>query len=373
MKKLVCLFISIIFIFLLQNAIGQQKISLDFKAQISTSKLSLEGSELENLKPIFNQNALSAGIQYKIGKYFEIGFHVFDQKSNFKFSDNQSISLNNDEYIKLNSQSIVQVQALSGHISLLIPAKGKDKLQWLFSAGYNYGIIKPTNGSSYFSYQVPEISVAQSNIKENYRSVHFETGINMNLSKLIDFRIGCGYNYSFSPIYECNYSVQTPSYSANSNISSNGSGVYFGTSISLALIHIEKREKKPPKFSPQFNDKNEVIAIDNREVITNFEIKVASGDLEIQLWDYGKEDGDKISLFMNGSNLLKKHVLTNKRKKIKVSLNPGANKLIVYAHNLGKDTPNTASIIVNDGETKQLLSLQSTLGECGSISIIYEP
>ena len=365
----------IICILHLQIVLCQQRICLDFKVQQGTAGLSFEdnNNQLEDSRPIFNQNLLSAGVLYKIGKYIEFGIHALDQKSNFNFADNQVISLSNGEYIKLKSKSSVHVQAISTHFSFFKPIKDREKLQWITSIGYNFGTIKPQSGLPEFKYKEPEVVITQTSPNDKYASAFMESGINIKLSKYMDWKIIGGYNISFQPIYKGTYSVQTSNYSGTSTLLGEGSGAFVATSLSFAIINIKKKEKKVARYSPQYNDKNEVISIDGREVLTAQEIKVSRDEIEIQVWDYGKEDGDKISLFLDGKRLLKKYVLKSKRLKMNVKLKPGINKLIVYAHNLGKEPPNTASIIVNDGNTKQLLSLQSTLGECGSISVIYEP
>ena len=124
MRQLILFLILIISLSQWYSLSGQQRICLDFGAKLGTTRLNFEGMELENLKPVFNQNALFAGIQYKIGKYLELGFQICDQKSIWKFSDNQVISLTNGEYIKFESQSTIQVQTFSGSVGFLKPFKG---------------------------------------------------------------------------------------------------------------------------------------------------------------------------------------------------------------------------------------------------------
>jgi len=371
------LFIVLIFSPLLHHFLyGQQQICFDLKGGMGNSALKFEGSlqNLENTSNLLNQNLLAAGLQYKIGKYFGIGFYAFDQNYKWKFSNNQAISMNNGDYVKMQAESAVQVQGFSTNIGFGLPIKDNERIQWLISSGYQFGNTKPTNKTTEFVYQEPEISIKQQNIETQYASVFIESGFGFSLGKRLNLNILMGYNYSLNPVYECNYSLQTNNLSGNAAISSNGSGVYIGTSLSYAFLQFKKREKKNKhKVIPEVNDKNEVTAINGRKVIPTHEMMVKTSSIEIQVWDYGKEDGDKISLFMDEKQLLKKYKLTSKRKKIPVSLKPGQNKLIVYAHNLGKDPPNTASVIIFDGTNKKLLSLESTLGECGSIVIYYEP
>ncbi len=355
---------------------GQQQICLDLKGGIGSNTLKFEGSvhDLQITSNLLNQNLLAAGLQYKIGKYFGIGFYAFDQNYKWKFTDNQTISMNNGDYVKMQAESTVQVHGFSANIAFSIPLKDNERIHWLIVSGYQFGNTKPNSSATEFVYQEPEISIKQQNIEAQYSSVFLESGMGFSLSKRLNFNIIMGYNYSLYPVYECNYSIQTNNFSGNTVISSNGSGTYIGSSLSYAFLQFKKREKKNKhKIIPEVNDKNEVTAINGRTVISTHEMTVKTSSIEIQVWDYGKEDGDKISLFMDESQLLKKYKLTSKRKKIPVSLKPGQNKLIVFAHNLGKAPPNTASVIIFDGTNKKLLSLESSLGECGSIVIYYEP
>jgi hypothetical protein len=364
-------FIILIFSFLQLNSVfGQQQICLDLRDHFGTTFLHFDGSQngLENISPFINQNSLFAGVKYKIGKHLEFGFHVFDQKSKWKFANNQGISMNNGDYIKMETQSTVQVQAFSGNMGFHFPLKNMDKIEWIISSGYQFGKVKPIKGTSEFSYNEPEITIIQENTKKKYSSAFIESGFCFKIGKRIDLNTYLGYNNSFNPVYECSYNLQTNNIIENTQIKSNASGIYLGTSISFTLINIKKTEKKK-RFVPEFDDKNEVTTINGRKVKPSRQVNVKNTSVQVQVWDYGKIDGDKISLFINDLCLLKKYKLTRKKKLIEVNLKPGLNKLIVYAHNLGTDPPNTAAVVIMDGTQKHVISLESNLGECGAAEI----
>jgi hypothetical protein len=353
---------------------GQQQICLDVKAHLGTAGFNSDGTlaHIENKGPFFNQYSFLAGIKYKVGKHIGIGFHIFNQKSKWNFADNQSISLNNGDYIKIKTQSVIQVQGFSGNMELRFPVKSSNRIEWIFSPGYCFGDVKPVNSLTEYIYHAPEISIIQNITNKKFSSAFFETGFCFNSNKRIGINTFLGYNYSFKPVYECDFKLQTNDIAGNTKITSKSSGLYFGASLSVALIHIKKKEKKK-HFVPEFNDKQEITAINGRKVNSDHQLAAKSGNLEIQVWDYGKEDGDKISLFINDQQLLKKYTLTRKKKQLQIKLKPGMNKLIVYAHNLGKDPPNTASVVIFDGNEKHVISLESTLGECGAVEIYWQP
>ena len=48
--------------------------------------------------------------------------------------------------------------------------------------------------------------------------------------------------------------------------------------------------------------------------------RVISNKVTIKVWDLNLEDGDRISLYLNGENILKDYQLLNKKHKIKASL-----------------------------------------------------
>lgn len=73
----------------------------------------------------------------------------------------------------------------------------------------------------------------------------------------------------------------------------------------------------------------------------------------IRLWDNAAEDGDIVSVYLNGQWIIENHTLTNAGTNFTFStslLNPGANDLVVFALNEGSSGPNTVSIAVNGTE-----------------------
>lgn len=73
----------------------------------------------------------------------------------------------------------------------------------------------------------------------------------------------------------------------------------------------------------------------------------------IQLWDNAAEDGDIVSLFLNGNWIIENHTLRKDTTDFNFStslLNPGANDLVLFALNEGSSGPNTVSIAVNGRE-----------------------
>ena len=77
-------------------------------------------------------------------------------------------------------------------------------------------------------------------------------------------------------------------------------------------------------------------------------------DLHLQLL-YGTmhEDGDLVSVYLNGMWIIENHFLLNAGTLFTYStslLNPGSNDLVVFALNEGSSGPNTVSISINGDE-----------------------
>jgi len=73
----------------------------------------------------------------------------------------------------------------------------------------------------------------------------------------------------------------------------------------------------------------------------------------IRLWDNAAEDGDIVSVYLNGNWIIENHTLLNAGTNFNFStsfLNPGANDLVVFALNEGSSGPNTVSIAINGQE-----------------------
>jgi len=110
-------------------------------------------------------------------------------------------------------------------------------------------------------------------------------------------------------------------------------------------------------------------SINGRAVQAQQPVWVSSPSLDVYVWDDEREDGDTISLILNGEWILNHYGITAEKKKVSVNLVPDrVNYLVLYAHNLGKFPPNTAVISFNDGKAEKMLTLESDLKRCAAVS-----
>ena len=107
-----------------------------------------------------------------------------------------------------------------------------------------------------------------------------------------------------------------------------------------------------------------------REVQLAGAVEVRSSHLRILVWDNQFVDGDSVSVFFNETPLIEHFVLSKTPGEFDITLHKGANILTLFAHNLGKASPNTAAITIDDGKTRQTRVLSSNLHTCGALELL---
>lgn len=141
-------------------------------------------------------------------------------------------------------------------------------------------------------------------------------------------------------------------------------------------IHVEMDTNKTPVIHDVvFTDNNIPVKIKDRDVELQSTITVNKTEFDIEIWDRSVVDGDSISLNMNGDWILKEYSVVKTKLKLHVKINPNAtnNYLLMYAHNLGEISPNTAAVqVVIDGKVYKI-TLTSDLKKSGALNFVYKP
>lgn len=109
-----------------------------------------------------------------------------------------------------------------------------------------------------------------------------------------------------------------------------------------------------------------------RENIPIATIKVDTANIVLELWDSAKEDGDSISLRLNGQWIHKGVPVKNAQQKIPIKLQPGENFLLFMADNLGSIPPNTAELRIRYGNKTKNLRLSTDMKKNNEIRLILE-
>jgi len=133
---------------------------------------------------------------------------------------------------------------------------------------------------------------------------------------------------------------------------------------------IEKIKKKVEKIQQKEQDTTLVKRTQILKEGEDFTIYWESNKVKLFIWDANIEDGDKITLTINGNIILDDFETTNKRKKIRYKLVEGENTIEIMATNLGTSPPNTSRIELVDSKTKYPIITQLKLGKTAVIKII---
>jgi hypothetical protein len=97
----------------------------------------------------------------------------------------------------------------------------------------------------------------------------------------------------------------------------------------------------------------------------------SSDKFKIHLWDSSQEDGDKVSLIINGEKVLSNALMRNKKTKNTYALKPGLNIVEIVAENEGKAPHNTTRIELVDKKVKHAILSQLDEGERLIMEIQY--
>jgi hypothetical protein len=106
----------------------------------------------------------------------------------------------------------------------------------------------------------------------------------------------------------------------------------------------------------------------NNELIKT--ITVDNDSISVTLYDNAEIDGDSITLIYNDKILTSQQRLTDKPLTFVIKIKPGnsRNELVMYAENLGSIPPNTALMVIHDGEKRYEVNIKSTEKTNGSVS-----
>ncbi len=104
-------------------------------------------------------------------------------------------------------------------------------------------------------------------------------------------------------------------------------------------------------------------------------IELEHENFKVDIYDNGDIDGDTISLIYNGKLLLSHKRLSDKALSLTLTADNanGLNELVMYAENLGEIPPNTAAMVVTDGDRRYEVRITSDLQKSGTIKFIHKP
>lgn len=109
-------------------------------------------------------------------------------------------------------------------------------------------------------------------------------------------------------------------------------------------------------FRPKLKNPDVIAAMTSRTPQKSFEVYTRSDSVKVELYDNGVFDNDSVSVIYNKELVVyKRMLLTNKPISFYVKLNSdqAKNEMIFFAENLGLTPPNSALMIITDGDNKR--------------------
>ena len=138
----------------------------------------------------------------------------------------------------------------------------------------------------------------------------------------------------------------------------------------LKIVYPEKEIQKPDN-QPIVEDVPMIIK-DRNVVVRQRNIVVDKTEFTLQIFDHKEQDGDIISINLNGKWIIENQELKNRPLQVKIKINPKVeNYIILHAENLGKTPPNTCAINYYFNGRKKQVVLNSNLNESEMIRMEY--
>ncbi len=134
---------------------------------------------------------------------------------------------------------------------------------------------------------------------------------------------------------------------------------------SSAGTTVSENKASPAIVVPQIMLQADIIKINEdfkkRKQIVSKEIEVASDSVRLSFYDNAEVDGDSISVFFNGKMIVTHQELTERAFNVYVQLDSSleVNEVSMFAENLGKYPPNTALMVISDGDKRYETFLSS--------------
>jgi hypothetical protein len=251
-----------------------------------------------------------------------------------------------------------------------------------FGGAYAMNIVgnSTTYKDAYYKKGKQTVTMGQTYLGSN-ATITIEAGIQT--------RINGGYNTFYIGLKGCigsadfmrgGYAVLDSNSSTiySDKLFSNGSYAGITMKYGFNLMHKDHKPRTPRQppipdtlaTKPPIQPHDSIPAtVGGRNINVTNKVAVTSSTITISVWDHEIVDGDIISLDYNGTWILENYTLKKEPWVITLTVQPGVNYLVLHAHNLGRYSPNTAAILINDGKTSQRVILESNLDSSGTIEI----
>ncbi len=377
--RLIC---SLLFLSVSSLIFGQQHVFLD--GQFDYGYLF---RQMDQKGEVLKGNSVGSEINLR----FSGSYRVFNrlQISGGVGLNRQSIQLKDKNFETRNEGFEVPIRIKSNYLNYFVSLKYSHRLHSGLYAytqvGYEINKIGADQLTKTDSYIVgfEDLTISTNYIEEN-TAITPEIGIESFLRNGGMIGLGLKYTAMSSPMMRADYMVtKGQDLVAEDGMKLSGANIALTFRYSLLLWHKVKKEKpirevKDPVEIIPIVDSVKTVEVKHGEAndrdyqITN-KVRVQNPTVRIEVWDHQMEDGDIISLILNDRWIIQNYELVKKKRVFYVELQEGRNNFILYAHNLGKYAPNTASVSVVDGDETHTIILESDLKESGALEIKYVP
>jgi hypothetical protein len=137
--------------------------------------------------------------------------------------------------------------------------------------------------------------------------------------------------------------------------------------LPLADGAVLKKEEPVPAATP---DENAAVA-DTNKITEGIDKRIEwhSPECVLELWDGGVVDGDIVTVMVNGKEVLASYTLTEDKKALTIPLITGMNTITVVAGEEGSAPPNTAQMLLKDGDQYHKVTAYNKKGKSANIVI----
>lgn len=347
MRHILFLFIVV---FLPLSSIGQRQARLTVPMQLEVgtnfAKFNNDSVRVFRQNPGFVLN-LSAGLGFRVKQKFAMGITGGFLLDGYFFEGDGS---NYDVYNL--------VGELRGHANYLLPKGNKYGTQWHIGSEIGYTFYGPDSLSSNVG------SVTYDTSSQGRRSLLIgpEVGVTNSL-KRGTMSLLLSYVYHF----EDQVTLQTKMVSDEGSALASAKGDYLTLRFRYTLDVVGHL----PFETDQVDAPMEYADFKGRKTVTNQRFDAKKNKLVLKLWDNATEDGDSISVMVNGKYIAKNLELTREKAKLVIKLEEGTNTITIFAHNEGRISPNTASCEIRAGLRKKKFTISTSLDRNEAIEVFY--
>jgi hypothetical protein len=146
------------------------------------------------------------------------------------------------------------------------------------------------------------------------------------------------------------------------------------TSVAVIPPPVPVKKNPPPVVKKDPPPAPPVIKERVNEVVKTIRIP-DTNEVSINLYDYGEVDGDIITVFLDGREVVSKQMLRTTPISITIKLNAMQPEhiLTMVAENLGTIPPNTALMVVKTGKQRFEATIESTEQKNAVVKFVYKP